>query len=168
MNYLKDSITQLMEDRKMMDDINWLRKKVELISSTMSVMKHINEDSGSNNNFNSTNNKQIAFDSSRYVDQYSFLDFQKNIFREIESLKRFSEELKRYIDDLIESNKTKADEKDIKLLEELLNGRLEETKLVLNKLYSRLEFYKPKIANYWMVKLDDAKRSKVRFRTFFP
>ncbi len=136
MNYLKDSITQLMEDRKMMDDINWLRKKVELISSTMSVMKHINEDSGSNNNFNSTNNKQIAFDSSRYVDQYSFLDFQKNIFREIESLKRFSEELKRYIDDLIESNKTKADEKDIKLLEELLNGRLEETKLVLNKKFA--------------------------------
>jgi len=125
-----------MEDRKMMDDINWLRKKVELISSTMSVMKHINEDSGSNNNFNSTNNKQIAFDSSRYVDQYSFLDFQKNIFREIESLKRFSEELKRYIDDLIESNKTKADEKDIKLLEELLNGRLEETKLVLNKKFA--------------------------------
>ncbi len=37
----------------------------------------------------------------------------------------------------------------------------QQTKNILNKLYSRLEFYKPKIANYWMVKLDDAKRSKV-------
>ena len=39
--FLKDMINQLQEDRKMMDDINWLRKKVELLTSSMSVMnKH--------------------------------------------------------------------------------------------------------------------------------
>jgi hypothetical protein len=43
----------------------------------------------------------------------------------------------------------------------------QQTKNILNKLYSRLEFYKPKIANYWMVKLDDAKRSKVENDSFF-
>jgi hypothetical protein len=43
----------------------------------------------------------------------------------------------------------------------------QQTKNILNKLYSRLEFYKPKIANYWMVKLDDAKRTKVGFQFSF-
>lgn len=30
------------------------------------------------------------------------------------------------------------------------------------KIYYKLEAYKPKLGNYWMVKLDDAKRVKVK------
>jgi len=136
MNFLKDSISQLLEDRKMMDDINWLRKKVELLSSSMSFMKHIDDGTNTNNNFNNTNNKQNAFDSSKYVDQFSFLDFQKTLFRDLDNLKRFVEELKRYIDDLIDSNKSKADEKDIRNLEEFLNSKIEETKINFAKKFA--------------------------------
>lgn len=35
------------------------------------------------------------------------------------------------------------------------------TKHMLQKIYSQLEFYRPKLGNYWMVKLDDAKRNKI-------
>lgn len=129
MNFLKDSISQLLEDRKMMDDINWLRKKVELLSSSMSVMQNAGQDPNQINNQNNTSSKAIAFDASKFVDQFAFLEFQKGLFREMDNLKRFSEELKRYIDDLIESNKSKADEKDMRNLEEFLSSKVEETKL---------------------------------------
>jgi hypothetical protein len=42
----------------------------------------------------------------------------------------------------------------------------QQTKLLLNRLYTRLDIYKSKIANYWMVKLDDSKRAKVLYYTF--
>jgi len=136
MTFLKDSISQLLEDRKMIEDIAWLRKKVDLLSSSMSVMKHIGDDANNNNNFNNTHHRQTSFDYSKFVDQFAFLDFQKSIFREVDFLKRFSEELKRYIDDLIESNKNKADEKDIRNLEEFLNSKIDEIKLTFTKKFA--------------------------------
>lgn len=33
--------------------------------------------------------------------------------------------------------------------------------MFLCKIYTKFEMYKPKLANYWMAKLDDAKRNKV-------
>jgi len=119
-----------------MDDINWLRKKVELLSSSMSVMQNAGHDSNSGNNLNSTNSKLFAFDATKFVDNIAFMEFQRNLFREFENLKRFSEELKRYIDDLIESNKNKADEKDMRNLEEFLNSKVEETKLNFTKKFA--------------------------------
>lgn len=136
MNFLKDSISQLLEDRKMMDDINWLRKKVELLSSSMSVMQNAGIDSNQGNNLNHNNSKQFSIDASKFVDSVAFLEFQKNLFREFDNLKRFSEELKRYIDDLIESNKSKADEKDMRNLEDFLNSKVEETKLNFTKKFA--------------------------------
>lgn len=37
----------------------------------------------------------------------------------------------------------------------------EDTKSILSKIYSKFDLYKPKLADYWMVKLDDTKRIKV-------
>jgi hypothetical protein len=37
----------------------------------------------------------------------------------------------------------------------------DQTKALTSAIYSKLEAYKPKLANYWMIKLDDSKRSKV-------
>jgi hypothetical protein len=136
MNFLKDTINQLQEDRKMIDDINWLRKKVELISSSMSLMKSMEESNNINNNFNNTNSKSNTIDTSKFVDNLIFLEYQKYIAKEFDDQKRFTEELKRYIDDLIESNKGKADEKDIKNLEELLSARVEEIKMSFTKKFA--------------------------------
>lgn len=137
MNFLKDSISTLLEDKKMIDDINWLRKKVELLSSSMSAMRTLEDDkNNSNTNLNNTNNKQINFDPNKYVDNLVFLDFQKYLVKEIDSLKRFAEENKRYINDLIEAGKSKADEKDIKNLEEFLNSKTEEMKLGFTKKFA--------------------------------
>jgi len=37
----------------------------------------------------------------------------------------------------------------------------EDTKNILSKIYSKFDVYRPKLADYWMVKLDDTKRIKV-------
>jgi hypothetical protein len=37
----------------------------------------------------------------------------------------------------------------------------EDTKSILYKIYSKFDVYKPKLADYWMIKLDDTKRNKV-------
>ena len=37
----------------------------------------------------------------------------------------------------------------------------QQSRLILAKVNAKFEEYKPKLANYWMVKLDDAKRAKV-------
>lgn len=40
---MKDNVTQLMEDNKVLDDITWLRKKVESIASSLSNIKPTEE-----------------------------------------------------------------------------------------------------------------------------
>lgn len=32
---------------------------------------------------------------------------------------------------------------------------------ILQKIYSKIDYYKPKLADYWMIKLDDCKRTKI-------
>lgn len=122
----------------MIDDINWLRKKVELLSSSISALRSSDDiNNYTSANFNLMNNSKLAsFDPSNYVENSLFSDFQTTMLTEMDSLKRFAEELKRYVDDLIEANKSKADEKDIKNLEEYLNSRVEETKLSLSKKFA--------------------------------
>lgn len=126
--FLKDMILQLQEDRKMMDDINWLRKKVEMLTSSMSVMKSPETQL---NPIGSISPKRAGplIDASKFVDQFQFGEFQKLIQKEYENNKRLTEEIKRYVDDLIECNKKKADEKDLKNLEEFLGGKIDEIKI---------------------------------------
>ncbi len=127
--FLKDMINQLQEDRKMMDDINWLRKKVEFLTSSMSVMKP-QEETHVNRVGNMSPKRERPFiDASKFVDHFQFLELQKNLIKENDNTKRFCEEIKRFVDDLIECNKKKADEKDLKNLEEYLGSKIEEIKM---------------------------------------
>lgn len=113
-----------------MDDINWLRKKVEFITSSMSNMKNNQEETNVvQTNSSPKKDRQPIFDTTKFVEQFHFMDFQRNIKKEIENAKLFSEEIKRYVDDLIENNKKKADEKDLKNLEEIIEGKIDEIKI---------------------------------------
>lgn len=116
----------------MIDDINWLRKKVENLNSTILNLK--NNDESHNNS--SMTNKVIPMDTSKFLETNIFNEFQKSYNREIDRINRYTDELKRYIDDIISALKTKASEKDIKNLEEYLNGRIEELKLNSNKKFA--------------------------------
>ena len=68
-------------------------------------------------------------------------------------------------DEISENNLSKLTIAVLKLLNQLeikFPGKNnDQTKLLISTIYSKLETYKPKLANYWMIKLDDSKRSKV-------
>ena len=116
----------------MIDDINWLRKKVENLNSMLLSMKN-NDDS---NNVNQSTQKAVPMDNSKFLESQIFLEFQKSYNRELDRLNRYSEELKRTQDDIIGALKAKAGEKDMKNLEEYLQGRMEELKLNSNKKFA--------------------------------
>lgn len=130
--FIKDSISQLLEDRKMIDDINWLRKKVENLSSSIISMK--NNDESHNNS--SVVNKVIPLDNSKYLESIAFMEFQKTNKIEFEGIKRITDELGRYIDDIIIALKSKAGDKDMKNLEDYLTSKIEELKLNSHKKFA--------------------------------
>lgn len=110
-----------------------LRKKVEIL--TLSQVKLAEE---TNNNINNLNKeKQIVnLDTSKFLEITIFDSFQRHYFKELENLKRFSEEVKRYVDDIIDSIKNKADINDLKKLDELLSNKIEEIKINFNKKFA--------------------------------
>ena len=124
----------------MIDDINWLRKKVENLSSSVFSMKNLDESNNNNNNNNNfnttTGNKFIPLDNSRYVETTTFNDFQKLYNKDCEANRKLTEELRRYIDDIISALKTKAGDKDLKNLEDYLTSKIDEFKLNSQKKFA--------------------------------
>jgi hypothetical protein len=122
-------LSQLMEDRKIIDDLNWLRKKVETLNSQMLNMR--SADDG-----NASMQKAIPLDHSKYLETTTFNEFHKSYNRELDSVRRYSDELKRYIDDIITAMKSKAGDKDLKNLEEYLTTKLDEFRLQAGKKFA--------------------------------
>jgi hypothetical protein len=89
----------------------------------------------------------------------------KNISSNNNNNREANESVATYNEDISENNLSKLTIAVLKLLTQLeikFPGKNnEQTKLLTNAIYSKLEAYKPKLANYWMIKLDDSKRSKV-------
>lgn len=115
-----------------MDDINWLRKKVENLSSSVLSMK-INDEQVSSSNIVS---KVIPLDNSKYLEVNAFNEFNKLYKADLENSKKITDELSRYIDDIIAALKSKAGEKDMKNLEDYLQSKIEELKLNSHKKFA--------------------------------
>jgi hypothetical protein len=116
----------------MIDDINWLRKKVENLSSSLISLK--NSDESHNNS--SIVNKVIPLDNSKFLETNLFNEFVRNYKNDQESGKRITDELGRYIDDIITALKSKAGDKDMKNLEDYLTSKIEELKLNSHKKFA--------------------------------
>lgn len=101
-----------MEDRQILNDLNWLRKKVENLSSSVLSMKN---DGESHNN--SYSNKMSPMDNRRYVDYLEFNDFRINTNKEIDSINFKIDDLRKMIEDILIALKSKASDKDLKDLE---------------------------------------------------
>jgi hypothetical protein len=116
----------------MMDDINWLRKKVENLSSSLLSLKN-NDDQ-----FNSSNivNKIMPLDNSKYLEVNAFNEFNKIYKLDLENTKKITDEISRYMDDIITALKSKAGDKDMKNLEDYLQSKIEELKLNSHKKFA--------------------------------
>ena len=131
-------MNNLLEDRQLINDINWLRKKVENLSSSILSMKN---DGESNNN--SYSNKMSPMDNRRYVDYLEFNEFKTTTNEEIDTINFKISDLRKMIEDILASLKNKAEIKDLKDLEGnyklklgYLLQRIEELKIASSKKFA--------------------------------
>lgn len=130
-NFIKDTLSQVVEDRKILADVSWLRKKVEQVASSLLTMKSEQADGS-----NSMQMKGMPIDTSKFLELSIFTEFQKGYNRELDGIRRDTDEMKRFLDDIIVALKTKSSDKDLKNLEEYLITKLEELRLNSNKKFA--------------------------------
>ncbi len=126
---MKDNLSQLQEERKIIDELNWLRKKVEQLSSNLQNQKKDDESL-------SMSNKMIPVDTSKFLEITVFNDYKLSVNKEMENIDNGINELRRYIEDILIQLKSKAADKDLKNLEDYLLVKIEELKSACNKKYA--------------------------------
>ena len=109
--FLKDNLTQLLEDRHIMDDFIFIKKKVDNLASALMGLK--------TDESNQTM-KLMAIELNRYVELSLFSEFQKNVNHELEKLKESTNDNKKQIVDILKEIKLFIKEKDLKLLEGII------------------------------------------------
>ena len=112
-SFLKDTISQLSEDRKILDDFNWLKKIVENLTSSITNMRP--EDS------NTSNSKHLQMDYSKYLDLNTYNEFTKAYNKDLDKINWRLDELKYIMDDVVANTKNKVSDKDLKTLEGILS-----------------------------------------------
>jgi hypothetical protein len=119
-----------MEDRKVIEEIAWIRKKVESILSSMQNHK---KDDDSNSGMI---NKIVPFDTNKYVEINQFTDFKNTVGKEFERMHYSINELNRLIEEILLQIKTKVSDTDLKNLEEYLTTKIDELKSASNKKFA--------------------------------
>jgi hypothetical protein len=136
---VKDSIAQINEDRKIFNDISWMRRKIESLTAAMMNIKSNDESP----NATQSNRMMASLDSGKHLEASLFNEFQKSYNREIDWLRKIIDESRKDISNLYTSLKSKAEEKIIKEVEEQLLLKLEELRQHCNKKFAdKIETHK--------------------------
>ena len=114
---------------KNMKDLSFLMNKIESLGATVLAMKEALETL-------SGMKQENIFDMTQYVENIAFQDFIKRNSKDKDKLERGIDELRRLFKDILEAFNKKADEKDLKDFETLLNNKLEELKLMSGKKFA--------------------------------
>ena len=114
---------------KNMKDLSFLMNKIESLGATVLEMKEALETL-------SGMKQENIFDMTQYVENIAFQDFIKRNNKDKDKLERGIDELRRLFKDILEAFNKKADEKDLKDFETLLNNKLEELKLMSGKKFA--------------------------------
>ena len=114
---------------KNMKDLSFLMNKIESLGATVLAMKEALETL-------SGMKQENIFDMTQYVENIAFQDFIKRNNKDKDKLERGIDELRRLFKDILEAFNKKADEKDLKDFETLLNKKLEELKLMSGKKFA--------------------------------
>ena len=106
-NYIKENLSQFMDDRHINDDFNFLRKKFENLSTIVLNLK--NED---------INKNRISNESTRFVENLFFNEFRKTLQKDLDIIKEMIySESKNLSTDMINEMKSFVKEKDLKEFE---------------------------------------------------
>jgi hypothetical protein len=119
-SYIKETL-QALEDKRIPDELSQLKRKIESLATAVLSMSHLEGEA--------INPKTHAIDLSKYLEISLFSEFQKSYNRELDGIKRTSEDIRRNIDEMLNVLRTKAGDKDLKNIEEILLSKMEELKI---------------------------------------
>ena len=165
-NFIKEQFEDFISNNADHEDIQNIKRKLELINSKL----HEAEENYQNiNNKLSINNKNktniTTYD--KYLETQIFDNFKNQIIKEFSSVNDNFTHLRRLVDNILESLKNKPSYRDIKALDEELNIKLEELKVLSEKKYAeRIETTKnfkyldTQIKNILQIYIKKEKRSE--------
>lgn len=130
-NYLKQNLGNLLNDKSLHDEIVWLKKKIDSINSHLQSIKNSSDDT-------KTSEKRFSgnMDFSRYVEMQVFLEHKSYISADIKALNDRIDELQRLLNDLINALDKKLNITDFKRFEDLIYMKIEELKNACNKKFA--------------------------------
>ena len=129
-NNIRDLIEKVQDmATKNMQDLSFLMNKIESLGATVLAMKEALETL-------SGMKQENIIDISQFVENIAFQDFIKRNNKDKDKLERSIDDLRRLFKDILEAFNKKADEKDLRNFELLLNNKLEELKLMSNKKFA--------------------------------
>lgn len=119
---LKEQLMRILEDKSDQDEFQTMKKKIEFILTSLQIVKDLEKKI----QIQSKN----QFDPTKYVDLHLFNDYRISIGKDISNLNNNLENLKLFIQDLINNTlSTKTSFKDLKVLEDSVLSKLEDLKL---------------------------------------
>jgi len=130
-NFLKQALNNLLNDKSLHDEVVLLKKRLDSMSSNLQSFKNTSDDLKSSEKKLSSN-----IDISRYVEMQLFLEHKAHVAAEIKALNDRIDELKRLLDDLVIALNEKLSISDFKKFEDLIYLKIEELKNACNKKFA--------------------------------
>lgn len=131
-NFLKQALNNLLNDKSLHDEVVYLKKKIESINSHLQNFKSSSDETTKN----SEKKIQQNMDFSRYVELQLFLDHKSHVTSEIKALNDRIDELQRLLNDLVNALNDKLSINDFKQFEDLIYLKIEELKNACNKKFA--------------------------------
>ena len=129
-NSIRDLVERVQDmSTKNMQDLGYFLNKIESLSATVVTMKEALETL-------SAMKQDNIIDITQFVENIAFQDYIKRHNKEKDKLENNIDELRRLFKDILEAFNKKADEKDLRNFELLLNNKLEELKLMSGKKFA--------------------------------
>ena len=129
-NNIRDMVDKVQDmATKNMQDLSYFLNKIESLSATVLAMKEALE-------VLSGMKQENIIDVTQFVENLAFQDYVKRHNKEKDKLEKSIDELRRLFKDILEAFNKKADEKDLRNFELLLNNKLEELKLMSGKKFA--------------------------------
>ena len=134
-NFLKDQFEDFTSNTADHEDLQNVKRKLELLNSKSHENETIQQDILNKINQSSNNRTQFS-GSDKYLEVIKYEDFKAQIIKEFSSVNDNFTHLRRLVDNILDSLKNKPSYRDIKVLEEELTAKLEELKVASAKKFA--------------------------------
>ena len=129
-NNIRDNMDRVQDiGNKNTKDLNFFLRKLESLNASVFAFRAaLDAISGAKT--------ENIFDPTRYLDIATFNDFIKSYKKDLEKVDKNTDEVRRHISDMVVIINTKASGEDMKTFENLINNKIDETKLFCARKFS--------------------------------